>query len=273
MAVRTYLINTKLSPHFYSNEFKCPSCTEVKISSELIDKVEELFSYVNASKCIVSSGYRSREYDIEQNGFTGRHSEGLAIDCCFYDKNNQIIPSKIICCVAFELGFPGIAKINNNYVHLDIRQTGTYYGDETRGNSSYWTDPYKYFSVSKNEILKYKNETIKYQVYTNRWLPNVTLGNQDYAGIFGSNINRLYIDKLKYRVRVDGVWLKEVSGRNDFAGLSNNRSITDIAIEGASYRVHVKGGNWLGWVDGYNINDYFNGYAGNGKPIDAIEIR
>lgn len=273
MAVKTYKTNTKLSEHFYSNEFKCSECSEVKISTDLIKKLEELFSYVNASRCILSSGYRSREYDIKMNGFAGRHSEGLAVDCCFYDQNNKVIPSKIMCCAAFEVGFPGIAKITDNYIHLDIRNNGTYYGDETRGNSSYWTNPYSYFGVSELDVLKYKNDAIKYQVYTNRWLPNVLSGSGDYAGIFGQNINRLMIDNLRYRVRINNVWLPEVIGRSDFAGYTNNSAITDIAIRGVSYRVHVKDGNWLAWVSGYNINDSINGYAGNGKIIDAIEIK
>ena len=235
--------------------------------------VEELFSFLNASKCIVSSGYRERNYDIRMNGFAGRHSEGLAMDCCFYDKDNVAIPSGIVCCAAFEVGFPGIARIDNRYVHLDVRTGGTYYGDETRGNSSYWTDPYQYFGVSRNEFLKYVNGVIKYQVYTTRWLPNVSSGSVEYAGVFGQNISRVYIDELKYMVRVNGSWLPEVTGRSDFAGYSDGRAITDIAIKDAIYRVHVKGGNWLAWVSGYDKNDSKNGYAGNGKIIDAIQIK
>src|SRR5699024_10534878 len=38
------------------------------------------------------------------------------------------------------------------------------------------------------------------------------------------------------------------------------------------YQVHVKGGSWLPAVTGYNINDYNNGYAGNGKVIDAVRV-
>ena len=273
MSIITYKKNTQISKHFNSDEFKCPGCNEVKISTELINKVEKLFDTVNASKCIVSSGYRSPEYDIKMNGFAGKHSEGLAIDCCFYDKNNKIIPSKIICCIAYEQGFTGIALISDYYVHLDIRKNGTYYGDETRGNSSYWTNPYSYFKVTKEEVNQYKKTIIKYQVYTNRWLPNVTIGDKNYAGIFGKTFSRLYIDKLKYKVKSNGKWLPEVTGRNDYAGYSNNKPITDVAINGATYRVHIKGGNWLPWVNGYDIKDYKNGYAGNGKEIDAIEIK
>lgn len=45
-----------------------------------------------------------------------------------------------------------------------------------------------------------------------------------------------------------------------------------------TYSAHVKGGNWLGDVTGWNYKDYINGYAGSGNPaekgkvIDAIKI-
>lgn len=38
------------------------------------------------------------------------------------------------------------------------------------------------------------------------------------------------------------------------------------------YRVHIKGGSWLGWISDYNIGNMQTGYAGNGKEIDAIQI-
>lgn len=80
---------------------------------------------------------------------------------------------------------------------------------------------------------------------------------------------------FKYRVKAGGKWYSEVTNLNDYAGV-RGRAITDIAIgvtQGAvRYRVHVKGGNWLPYVTGYNIYDGINGYAGNGNPIDAIEV-
>ena len=81
---------------------------------------------------------------------------------------------------------------------------------------------------------------------------------------------------FKYRVRTkeDG-WLPEVVNLADYAGIPGH-SITDIAIgvdRGSLwYQVHVKGGGWLPAVTGYNINDYNNGYAGNGKVIDAVRV-
>lgn len=81
---------------------------------------------------------------------------------------------------------------------------------------------------------------------------------------------------FKYRVRTkeDG-WLPEVVNLADYAGIPRH-AITDIAIgvdRGSLwYQVHVKGGGWLPTVSGYNINDYNNGYAGNGQVIDAVRV-
>ena len=283
MGVIKYPSNTQITTHFNSNEFRCPHCLVTKISKELVDKLEVLFAKVHASKCIISSGYRCPYYDREQNGFAGRHSEGLAVDCCYYDKEGKIIPSKIICCVAYELGFTGIAYIDKNYTHLDIRTNGTYYGDESRGNGTYWTNPYNYFHVSVSEVEKYTGTTGEdngklYQSHglKKKWYPNVSFDENDYAGVFGVTMDALYVDKYRYRARVNGRWLPEVAGRSDYAGIIG-KPITDVAIQGnVKYRVHIKNANrWLPWVDGknYNIGDYYNGYAGNGSIIDAIEIK
>lgn len=80
---------------------------------------------------------------------------------------------------------------------------------------------------------------------------------------------------VTYRVRVDGNWLPAVTDLNDYAGIPG-KPITDVAIKVSKgkvkYRVHVKGGGWLGWITKYDIKDYLEGYAGNGKPIDAIQV-
>lgn len=79
-----------------------------------------------------------------------------------------------------------------------------------------------------------------------------------------------------YRVRTQKYgWLSEVKNLEDYAGW-NDDPITDVAIKvdrgSVRYRVHILGGGWLSWVTGYNINDYMNGFAGNGQVIDAIQI-
>ena len=53
------------------------------------------------------------------------------------------------------------------------------------------------------------------------------------------------------------------------------QSITDVMMKvnqgKIKYRVHSKG-RWLPWVTGYDVNNFKNGYAGNGVPIDGIQI-
>ena len=78
-----------------------------------------------------------------------------------------------------------------------------------------------------------------------------------------------------YRAKVSGKWLPQVNNLEDYAGIKG-KAITDIAVgvlKGSiKYRVHTLKGKWLPYVTRYNINDAINGYAGNGKPIDAIEV-
>lgn len=274
----------QISKHFHSNEFMCPHCRSIKIDESLVNKMEHIFSKLNASKCIISSGYRCPEYDTLIGGFVGRHSEGLAADCVYYDKKGNVIPSKIVICVAYDLNeLNGIALIDYEYVHLDNRSNGTYYGDETRGNNSYWTNPYSYFNVTREEVEEYtgkNNSKIKYQSHgiNTKWYPNVLKGGvsdidiNSYAGVFGTSMDAIYIDNLEYRVKTKDGWLPSVIGREDYAGIYG-KEIIGVAVKNATYRVHVRGGSWLPFVSGYDINDYYNGYAGNDKAIDAIQIK
>ncbi len=81
---------------------------------------------------------------------------------------------------------------------------------------------------------------------------------------------------VTYRVRgKKGVWYPAVKNLKDYAGVAGD-AITDVAIKVSKgkvkYRVHILGGDWLPYVTGYDINNVKNGYAGNKKPIDAIEV-
>ena len=78
-----------------------------------------------------------------------------------------------------------------------------------------------------------------------------------------------------YRVKTQKHgWLSEVKNLNDYAGWENS-PITGVAIKvdkgSVKYRVHVKGGQWLPYVTGYDINNMANGWAGNNLAIDLIE--
>lgn len=78
-----------------------------------------------------------------------------------------------------------------------------------------------------------------------------------------------------YCVKADGKTYPSVKNLADYAGI-RGKAITDVAIMcnvgKVEYRVHVLGGKWLPYVSGFNWADPVNGYAGNGKPIDAIEV-
>ena len=91
------------------------------------------------------------------------------------------------------------------------------------------------------------------------------------GGNSSSNVNVFY----KVKTQKHG-WLHEVKNLEDYAGWENS-PITGLAIKvdkgSIKYRVHIKGGNWLPYVTGCNINDFNNGFAGDGKNIiDAVEV-
>lgn len=81
---------------------------------------------------------------------------------------------------------------------------------------------------------------------------------------------------LTYRVFADGRWYDEVKGLGGVAG-RKKQAISALAVKVSKgdikYRVHLRDGDWLDWVDGYDINDSNNGYAGiKGKVIDAVQV-
>lgn len=78
-----------------------------------------------------------------------------------------------------------------------------------------------------------------------------------------------------YRVKTQKHgWLKEVKNLEDYAGWENS-PITGLTIRvdkgSIKYRVTTISGKTLGWITGYDINDYISGWAGNGEPIALVE--
>lgn len=146
------------------------------------------------------------------------------------------------------------------YLHLEYGSVTVKVGDKVNkgqtlgymGNTGNSFGSHLHFEVLKN------NEKINPTIYLEQDLPNNTIVN------------------VYYRVKTQKHgWLPEVKNLEDYAGYENS-PITDIAIgvdKGSiKYRVHIKNGNWLPYVTGYNIGNNKNGYAGNGQIIDAIEV-
>ncbi len=161
-----------------------------------------------------------------------------------------------------EIGYMG--NTGNAYgVHLHF---------EVRLPNNTRIDPTPYL----DKDLPTSSRLLYYQSYDNnkkKWLPNVSIGSDEYAGNFGNALGGLYVDSLEVRVhdKTKGYWLSWVKNRNDYAGNLGNE-IDGVQIKNAIYRVHLKNGNWLPWVS--KVDDTKEGYAGiYGKTIDAIQIK
>lgn len=102
----------------------------------------------------------------------------------------------------------------------------------------------------------------------------VSPGKAPAAIVSGGYYNALV--NFAYSVRTEtGIVLPEVTNLADYAGIQGKR-ITGIAIRcdkgSLWYQVHELGGGWTKKVTGYDWNDPDNGYAGSGRPIDAVRV-
>lgn len=166
--VKTYSYGTSkmLTAHFNTVEFrcKCGKNHSTQISTNLATRLEELFDKLHCSKIIVTSGYRCPEQDkaVGGNG-GGQHTKGTAADVKCYDQSGAVISSKIVSCVAQDLGFTGIANITAAYqaIHLDVRSGSKWYGNEVKGNSTVTSDFYKYYGLSKADVAKYTGDAVE----------------------------------------------------------------------------------------------------------------
>jgi hypothetical protein len=160
--------NTYVSKHFLVKEFASISGSNlysdnVLISYDLVQMLEKLFDTLKCTSITVNSGYRTSVHDKAVGGSgSGQHVLGKASDIVCKNSSG-VISAKIVCCVASDLGFGGVANISSKYqaTHVDVRTGSKYRGDEIRGNSSIWkyntkwTDFYTYFGLSKSDVAKY----------------------------------------------------------------------------------------------------------------------
>ena len=154
---------TQLTEHFNVQEFrcKCGGTHDTKLDTALADKLEQLRAVLNCSKIVINSGYRCASHDRNVGGSgAGQHVNGCAADIVCYDKNNNKISSKKVCCAAQDLNFGGIANIDSTYTatHIDTRTANFWKGDEVKTSAySVTEDFYKYYGLTKNDVYPTNN--------------------------------------------------------------------------------------------------------------------
>lgn len=157
-----YGSTTQLSAHINASEVRC-KCGRNHVTyfyTEIRDMVEALFTKMHCSKVLFSSVYRCAYHDRRVGGYgSGPHVDGYAVDACFYGKDGKPISTKIISCIAQDMGFKGIANITSDYqwIHLDMKGR-IYRGNEIYGYNTVTSDFYKYYGITKEQVRKITGE-------------------------------------------------------------------------------------------------------------------
>lgn len=291
--------NTRLSEHFSVWEFASVSgsrvyCDEVVVETELIDMLELLFERLNCSKIRVNSGYRCPEHDkaVGGNG-RGQHTKGTAADVVCYGNDGKVISAKIVCCIAQDLNFNGIANINTLFraVHLDTRSTGIYRGDESKGTNNVTDDFYKYFNIERGSIPTNQNDNmpkIEYSAHCQKlgWLDFVSDGQT--AGTTGQsrrleairirllNCPGAYLEARAHIQTIGWADLQRVSEDKVLGTAGQSKRLEAVVfhlknLDGykLQYRVHLQGIGWTNWID----NDNIAGTTGQARRIEAIQMK
>ena len=178
---------------------------------------------------------------------------------------------------------------NYNSISIEMCSTSGKISDATFNNTVELTKKLmKTYNISSSNVVRHYDVCSKRCPGWTGWIPsNETIWKKFKSRLTGTATTSTSTAKpvasssssapvFTYAVKAGGRILPAVTNLSDYAGIQG-KPITDIAIKVnkfyVKYRVHVKGGSWLPWVTGYNWNDYNNGYAGNGRAIDAIQIQ
>lgn len=143
--------DTFLTPHFQVGEFRSfddeqgiLTTDEILHDDKLTEILEMIYSMHNCSRIVVTSGYRSEEFDRRLG--LGYHSKGQAADIICYDQDNNPIWPGHICITCENQGVLGIGY-GDGYTHIDTRDWKSFF-DETNGavNIASW---YDYFGIAR----------------------------------------------------------------------------------------------------------------------------
>lgn len=221
--------NIQLSTHFKMGEFVTASDyggnypQTVYIDDGLPVTLEKVYEHFGCSCGDISSGYRTPNCDISVGGSgSGPHTQGIAVDVCFY-RNGKAIPSRIIACYLQDIGIKGIGVYcggTQNWTHFDMRVNSVWYGDE-RDYSAGHNNFYSYTGTSKSEVYgSNPTSTVMTTGATIRtvqqWLNKTYNLSLATDGIYGDQTRRALIKGLQYvlnakfsaKLTVDGVFGK-----------------------------------------------------------------
>lgn len=120
--------SVQITKNFHSSEFACKdSCKKIYIAEELVQKLQKLRDHFN-KPINISSGYRCKNHNKNIGGSeTSPHCLGVAADLCVSGYKSIDIAK-----IAEKIGFDGIALINDEYIHLDLKGR-KWYADERTG--------------------------------------------------------------------------------------------------------------------------------------------
>ena len=219
--------NIQLSTHFAMGEFVTASDyggnypSTVYIDDGLPVTLEKVFAHFGCNRAEISSGYRTSACDRSVGGSgSGPHTQGIAVDVCFY-RGNQPIPSRIIACYLQDIGVKGIGVYcggTQNWTHFDMRINSVWYGDE-RDYSAGHNNFYSYTGTSKSEVYgSNPTSTVMTTGATIRtvqqWLNKTYNLSLATDGIYGDQTRRALIKGLQHvlnakfsaKLTVDGVF-------------------------------------------------------------------
>ena len=167
-------------PHFELREFECPCCKKAEVSKQLIDMLEQMYSYFEncvdgISAITITSGYRCNSYSPKAGGFTGdAHTAGIAVDIVVKKADGTNYDSYTVAAVAEKIGFTGIGRITDTATHVDVRNAYNYHnsfwhGNEMTGNDNIetWAEylpKLKSTTPDKKHIRLYVNDTLVFEM-------------------------------------------------------------------------------------------------------------
>lgn len=233
----------KLSNHFKLYEMQCKSgADKVLYSTELIDMLEKLRAY-GGFTININSGYRTKVHNARIRGAkASQHLLGTAADIVVR-KNGAVVNTKKLCCLCQTLGFKGVAYISANAIHVDMRSSGTYRGDERKGyGGNVNGDFYKYFGISKKEITAMKVSQGK----STKEIENESEGEEEVTQEQFNKMMDTYLEtKAKATASVwsenERKWAEEQGiVKGDGTGMKYGRLVTMEELVTLLYRAFVK---------------------------------